>query len=201
MILHSFIFYLISLHGIACHFIALYGIAWYCIVIGFFARYRTVMYRCHSAPANYRVVHLVIFICLQCTAHRPTASKQNWWSTVKQKLGKTPANKTDEFSLGGGSERPFGDSPKNHLICSGFPFARMTLFKMYPSTWSLLNKGRLPGLTMVKRTGPFRCLDLLPKQDGGWPIYKERRFSGLAFYFSLVRWDWTMPLSFKTQKI
>ena len=30
----------------------------YCI--GFFARYRTVMYRCYSAPANYRVVHLVI---------------------------------------------------------------------------------------------------------------------------------------------
>ena len=49
MILHSFIFYLISLHGIACHFIALYGIAWYCIVFGFFARYRTVMYRCYSA--------------------------------------------------------------------------------------------------------------------------------------------------------
>ena len=62
MILHSFIFYLISLHGIACHFIALYGIAWYCIVFGFFARYRTVMYRCYSAPANYRVVHLVILL-------------------------------------------------------------------------------------------------------------------------------------------
>ena len=43
MILHSFIFYLISFHGIACHVIALYGIAWYCIVFGFFARYRTVM--------------------------------------------------------------------------------------------------------------------------------------------------------------
>ena len=27
----------------------LYGIAWYCIVFGFFARYRTVMYRCYSA--------------------------------------------------------------------------------------------------------------------------------------------------------
>ena len=60
MLLHSFIFYSISLHGIACHFIVLYGIAWYCIVFGFFARHRTVMYRCYSAPANYRVVHLVI---------------------------------------------------------------------------------------------------------------------------------------------
>ena len=57
MLLHSFIFYSISLHAIACHFIVLYGIAWYC----FFAQYRTVMYRCYSAPANYRVVHLVIF--------------------------------------------------------------------------------------------------------------------------------------------
>ena len=61
MLLHGFVFYSISLHSIACHFIVLYGIAWYCIVFGFFARHRTVMYRCYSAPANYRVVHLVIF--------------------------------------------------------------------------------------------------------------------------------------------
>ena len=134
-------------------------------------------------------------ICLQCTAHRPTASKQNW-ATVEAKVGEDHTNKSDEFSLGGSSERPSRDSPNNHLICWGFPFARMTIFKMYHS---LLNKGRLPGLSMVKRTEPFRCLDLLPKQDGGWPIYKERRFSGLGFSFSLVRWDWTMPLSFKTQ--
>ena len=38
--------------------------AWYCISFGLIARYDTVMYRCYSAPANYRVVHLVIFI--QC---------------------------------------------------------------------------------------------------------------------------------------
>ena len=36
--------------------------AWYCISFGLIARYHTVMYRCYSAPANYRVVHLVIFI-------------------------------------------------------------------------------------------------------------------------------------------
>ena len=59
MLLHSFVFYSISLHGIACNFIVFYGNAWYFIVFGFFARYRTVMYRCYSA--NYRVVHLVIF--------------------------------------------------------------------------------------------------------------------------------------------
>jgi len=35
--------------------------AWYCISFGLIARYHTVMYRCYSAPANYRVVHLVIF--------------------------------------------------------------------------------------------------------------------------------------------
>jgi len=67
MLLHSFVLYSISLHGIACHFIVLYGIAWYCIVFVFFARYRTVMYRCYSAPANYRVVHLVIFILVKGT--------------------------------------------------------------------------------------------------------------------------------------
>jgi len=63
MILHSFIFYLISLHGIACHFICmvlhgivlysdfLHGIALSCIVV--------------TAPANYRVVHLVIlYLCI-----------------------------------------------------------------------------------------------------------------------------------------
>merc|ERR1711971_1182072 len=92
---------------------------------------------------------------------------------------KSWVNKLDEFSLGGGSERPSRDSPKNHPICCGFPL------QMYHFTWSLLNKGRLPGLTMVKMTGPFCCLDLLPKQDGGWPIYKEKRFSGaLVLYFS-----------------
>ena len=36
--------------------------AWYCISFGLIARYHTVMYRCYSAPANYRVVHLVIFM-------------------------------------------------------------------------------------------------------------------------------------------
>ena len=36
--------------------------AWYCIIFGLIARYHTVMYRCNSAPANYRVVHLVIFL-------------------------------------------------------------------------------------------------------------------------------------------
>ena len=42
------------------HYIVWYCMSLYCIV--FFAWYRTVMYRCYSAPANYRVVHLVIFI-------------------------------------------------------------------------------------------------------------------------------------------
>ena len=65
MLLHSFVFYSMVLHGIACHFIVLYGIAWYCIVFVFFARHRTVMYRCNSAPANYRVVHLVILSYMQ----------------------------------------------------------------------------------------------------------------------------------------
>ena len=46
---------------IACHLIIFYGMAWYCISFGLIARYHTVMYRCYSAPANYRVVHLVIF--------------------------------------------------------------------------------------------------------------------------------------------
>ena len=35
--------------------------AWYCISFGLIARYHTVMYRCNSARANYREVHLVIF--------------------------------------------------------------------------------------------------------------------------------------------
>ena len=80
MILHSFIFYLISLHGIACHFIALYGIAWYCIVFGFFARYRTVMYRCYSAPANYRVVHLVIFDILRKSYLLSFFTRMDFWN-------------------------------------------------------------------------------------------------------------------------
>ena len=46
---------------IACHLIVYYGMAWYCISFGVIARYHTVMYSCYSAPANYRVVHLVIF--------------------------------------------------------------------------------------------------------------------------------------------
>ena len=36
--------------------------ALYCILFGLIARYHTVMYRCYSAPANYRVVHLVILL-------------------------------------------------------------------------------------------------------------------------------------------
>ena len=47
----------------------LHVISLYCMVlldIVFFAQYRTVMYRCYSAPANYRVVHLVILRCI-CT--------------------------------------------------------------------------------------------------------------------------------------
>ena len=39
--------------------------AWYCISFGLIARYHTVMYRCYSAPANYRVVHLVIFYLIK----------------------------------------------------------------------------------------------------------------------------------------
>ena len=38
--------------------------AWYCISFGLIAWYHTVLYRCYSAPANYRVVHLVIFYVL-----------------------------------------------------------------------------------------------------------------------------------------
>ena len=48
------------LHVISLYCMVLHGIVLYCIVFVFFARYRTVMYRCYSAPANYRVVHLVI---------------------------------------------------------------------------------------------------------------------------------------------
>ena len=43
--------------------------AWYCISFGLIARYHTVMYRCYSAPANYRVVHLVIFRFLYLLSH------------------------------------------------------------------------------------------------------------------------------------
>merc|ERR550517_634558 len=60
-------FYFILLQCIACHLIVYYGMAWYCISFGLIARYHTVMYRCYSAPANYRVVHLVILLLYDCT--------------------------------------------------------------------------------------------------------------------------------------
>jgi len=60
------VLYFIRVQYVSCNFIVLYGIAWYCIVFVFFARYRTVMYRCNSAPANYRVVHLVILVVFFC---------------------------------------------------------------------------------------------------------------------------------------
>ena len=41
--------------------------AWYCISFGLIARYHTVMYCCYSAPANYRVVHLVILQFVKCS--------------------------------------------------------------------------------------------------------------------------------------
>ena len=50
--------------------------AWYCISFGLIARYHTVMYRCYSAPANYRVVHLVILPDME-----KSNSASSSWST------------------------------------------------------------------------------------------------------------------------
>ena len=53
--------------------------AWYCISFGLIARYHTVMYRCYSAPANYRVVHLVILINVDVQEYEPS------WFTAHKK--------------------------------------------------------------------------------------------------------------------
>merc|ERR1719500_1075986 len=71
---HGIVLYLNLLHSIACYFMVSYGIAWYCIVFVFFAPHRTVMYRCYSAPANYRVVHLVILLYMP--------QKRTWFQKV-----------------------------------------------------------------------------------------------------------------------
>ena len=65
---HGMVLYLFDIIAVYCmspHYILFYGMAWYCISFGLIARYHTVMYRFYSAPANYRVVHLVIFLLSQ----------------------------------------------------------------------------------------------------------------------------------------
>ena len=55
--------YCIEFDIIAVYCMSPHCILWYCMVLyffGFIARYHTVIYRCYSAPANYRVVHIVI---------------------------------------------------------------------------------------------------------------------------------------------
>ena len=56
--------YCMVLHVIELYLIVLYGIAVYCMVMHSITRGCT-MYSLYSAPANYRVVHLVILIVVK----------------------------------------------------------------------------------------------------------------------------------------
>ena len=87
--------------------------AWYCISFGLIARYHTVIYRCYSAPANYRVVHLVIFhksknqqvntqeiTCQTCRQRLQTSSKLGNWRNTSALPPPSSSSPRSSFGFG-----------------------------------------------------------------------------------------------------